>query len=374
METFEKVNLLSQAAQWDVCSSCFSEKMNRKKSPFGRWIYPAIMPDGRRVLLLKVLMSNVCENDCYYCAFRSSRNFKRTGFTPEELARFFMELRRKGLVQGLFLSSGISGNPRITMGKMLACLEILRYRYRFPGYVHLKILPGADLGSIERAVKLASRVSINIEAPSDSHLKKIAKNKNFHKDILERMKWMKRVIERENPKVSQTTQFVVGASEEKDKEILETAGKLYKDFNMGRVYYSAFQPIQDTPLEGKPPTLLLREHRLYQTDFLFRRYGFSLDEIPFDENNNLSLDEDPKLIWARLHPDYFPIDPNTASKEELLRIPGIGPITALKLIRERRRGRIRYVEDLISLGVLWKRAIPFLSIKGKIQGQLSFSG
>ncbi len=373
MGIFEKVNLLSQAAQWDVCSTCLSEKLKRRRSPFGRWIYPAVMPDGRRILLLKVLMSNVCENDCYYCAFRRSRNYRRAGFTPEELARFFMELREKGLVQGLFLSSGVFKDPKTAMDRMLACVEILRTKYKFPGYIHLKVLPGADHGSIERAVRLASRVSINIEAPSDAHLKRIAKDKDFQKDILERMEWIRRFIEKEERRVSQTTQFVVGASEERDRDILKTATKLYKDFGLDRVYYSAFQPISDTPLEGKPPTPLLREHRLYQADFLLRRYGFSLEEVPFDKSGSLSLEEDPKLRWAKLHPEYFPLDPNRASEEELLRVPGIGPITAQRLVKERRRGEIRYIEDLASLGVIWKRALPFLIIKEKPREQLSFS-
>lgn len=373
MESFEKVNLLSQAAQWDVCSTCLSEKLKRRRSPFGRWIYPAVMPDGRRILLLKVLLSNVCENDCYYCAFRRSRNYRRAGFTPEELAKLFMELRQRGLAQGLFLSSGVFKNPKIAMDRMLACVEILRTKYKFPGYIHLKILPGVDSGSIERAVRLASRVSINIEAPSDAYLKRIAKDKDFHKDILERMGLIKRFIEKEDRRVSQTTQFVVGASEERDRDILKTTTKLYKEFGLNRVYYSAFQPISDTPLEQRPPTPLLREHRLYQVDFLFRRYGFSLEEIPFDKKGDLSLEEDPKLRWAKLHPDYFPLDPNRASKEELLRVPGIGPITAQRLIRERRRGEIRYIEDLASLGVLRKRAVPFLIIKEKFQKQLSFA-
>jgi len=367
MDTLQKIEALGRAAQYDLCSSylCQGPKAHRARGPYGRWIFPAVIPDGRQILLFKVLMNNLCENDCYYCVNRCSRNYRPLSFSPEELAMTFEELRRRGLVEGLFLSSAIAGNTTRTMEKMIAAVEIIRYRYQFKGYIHLKILPGASYDEVEQAVRLADRVSINLEAPSNERLRRIAGNKNFE-DLFLRMKWIKELADKDQRmRAGQTTQFVVGAADESDKEILTVTDRLYRELDLKRVYFSAFQPVEDTPLENHPPTPLMREHRLYQADFLLRRYGFKLDEIPFDRGGNLPLAADPKLAWALNHPEYYPIEINTAEREQLLRIPGIGPVSAKRILQVRRQRKFRYLDDLKAIGAVIRRAAPFVLLDGK---------
>jgi predicted DNA-binding helix-hairpin-helix protein len=323
------------------------------------------MPDAKEILLLKVLMSNACENNCGYCINRSSLNYHRTSFSPEGLARLFVSLWRARRVQGLFLSSAVEGSAEQTMARMLAAVEILRFRYQFKGYIHLKILPGAGFSAVEQAVRLADRVSINLEAPNRQRLQKIAPKKDFDNDLLLRMGWVRQLREMGGARAGQTTQFVVGAADESDKEILTTTARLYKDMKLRRVYFSAFQPVEGTPLDDHPATPILREHRLYQADLLLRRYGFKLEEIGLDPWGNLPLSLDPKLIWAYSHPERFPIEVNTAPKEELLRIPGIGPISAQRILKERRKGKIRSLADIEIFGTVIKRVAPYLLLDGK---------
>jgi putative DNA modification/repair radical SAM protein len=367
LETIEKIKILGREAQFDLSCSCSTGRREgkRKLSSSGRWIYPAVLPNGREIKLLKILMTNICMNDCAYCPISSIRDTRRITFTPEELAGFFSRLREKGYVSGLFLSSGIAGNPDRTMEKMIACAEILRYKYNFRGYIHLKILPGTSKDAIEKAVLLADRVSINLEAPNPRRLKRIAGRKDFS-DILLRMKWIREIVEEcKGARAGITTQFVVGAANETDGEILKTISSLYRDFKLERAYFSAFQPIRGTPLENLPPASPLREHRLYQADFLIRKYGFSIDEIPLDEKGNLFLNNDPKMEWARKHPEFFPIEINEAEREELLRVPGIGPVSAKRILKLRARKRITSIDNLKSIGVVVKRAAPFILVNGK---------
>lgn len=364
MDTFQKVQVLGQAAQYDICAACGTE-VGRIHDDIGRWIYPAAMPDGRRVMLLKILMSNVCENNCLYCANRRGRDFRRISFQPEELAKLFDELHRRGLVQGLFLSSAICGGATRMMERMLATAELLRFQYEFRGYIHLKILPGADLACVERAAELADRLSTNLESPSQERLARIASGKDFN-ELLAPMGLVKAIIDRKGLiRAGQTTQFVVGAADETDREVMRTTHWLYRELDLARAYFSAFQPIVDTPLEDRPPTPLIREHRLYQADFLLRRYGFEFDDLVFDEDGNLPRSFDPKMIWALTHPELFPVEVNLASREELLRVPGIGPRSAARILKLRRQGRFCSLQGLSEIGAVAKRAAPFILLDGR---------
>jgi predicted DNA-binding helix-hairpin-helix protein len=254
------------------------------------------------------------------------------------------------------------------MDQMIATAEILRRKYLYRGYIHLKILPGASWGCVERATQMADRVSVNLEAPGQKWLRRLAPDKELD-DLLAPLRWVRRLLEegdeRRVRRAGQTTQFVVGATGEPDKEILQTTERLYRELKLARVYFSAFQPLPNTPLEDRPATPLLREHRLYQTDFLFRRYGFTFEELVFDEGGNLPLEADPKMVWALNHPHFFPVEVNRATREELLRVPGIGPRSARRIIKGRRLGRLRTLKDLQRLGAVAKRAAPFITLGGK---------
>ncbi len=375
----ESISFLADAAKYDICSSylCFRGKKvsGRKGDISGRWIYPASLPDGKTVFLMKILLTNYCENDCAYCINRKSSNVKRYSIEPSKLAELFININRKKIADGLFLTSAVCKNPDSTMDKMIETIELLRKKYQYKGYIHLKILPGASFEAINKAILLADRVSVNIEAPSSETLKILTPQKDFYEDIILRMKWINESLlnyprhtityKRNNYPPTQTTQFVVGAAGENDKEILTTTNTLYLKFNLARVYFSAFQPIDDSPLSSHPPTPLIREHRLYQSDFLIRKYNFQIDEIIFDQRGNLPEKFDPKYNWAIHHPDFFPVEVNKAGKDELLRIPGIGPMTASRIIKERKKGVLKSLDDISKLGGIVKRARDFILLNGK---------
>ena len=373
MDTFKKIGLLAEAAKYDVCmSSCLSGgRKPDPADPVHRWIYPAVLPNGRTVPILKILMDNVCENNCTYCIHRRGRDHPTASLTPEELANIFMGLVRGRLVHGLFLSSAISSGPNKVMEKMIRAVEIIREKQKFSGYIHLKILPGANLDYVERAVELANRVSLNLEAPNRKRLAKIAPEKVFIKDLLKPMEHARDLILQGKGKArSQTTQFVVGASGESDNEILKSTAYLYKNLGLWRAYFSAFQPVPDTPLENHPPTPLVREHRLYQTDFLLRQYGFKLSEVVFCEDGNLPQKYDPKMAWALAHPERFPIEVNKAEYGQLLRIPGIGPVSAKRISKLRRKDRFHNLEELKATRMVLKRALPFILVNGRLASSL----
>ncbi len=295
MEQQGKLDILAQSAQYDLCGSGCGPQARRIRKDATRWIYPAVLPDGGRVRLLKVLMTNACRNDCRYCANRCSRDFRRSGFAPTELARLFTDMRRSGLVSGLFLSSGVTDSPDRTMERMLATAELLRGRYDFTGYIHLKVLPGASYASAEQAARLADRISINLESPSAEHLARVAPDKDFERDILTRLRWLSELVRRPQTRAkSHTTQFVVGASGDTDRDILQRVDDLYGQHGLGRAYYSAYQRPDDDAHCQVESVPLVREHRLYQADWLIRKYGFGQREIPFGEDGNLLLFEDPK--------------------------------------------------------------------------------
>jgi len=366
MDTEEKILILGRSAQYDLCGNYLCQGAHRVRGGYGQWIYPAVLPDGKEIKLFKVLLSNNCSNNCNYCANRCERDFTRIRFTPEELARAFISLKEKKLVQGLFLSSAVEYDPKKTMEEMIKTVEILRSNYRFNGYIHLKILPGVTRDYVEQAMKLADRVSVNLEAPGTERLKRLSIDKDFERDLLGTIRTIKELTERGvRPRAGYTTQFVVGPAGESDRELIYLVDRLYKELGLKRAYFSAFQPIRNTPLEDHPPTPLLREHRLYQADFLLREYGFSADELIFNREGRLYLPVDPKLAWAINHPEHFPVEINTADLGKLLRVPGIGPRSAKRIVELRKREKIKDIETLKRLRVVVKRAKDFILLNGK---------
>jgi len=376
METLDKLAILGGAARYDVCASSFScrkapSSTGRLGNPAASGICHSFLPDGRCVSLFRVLMTNACEQDCAYCVNRRSRNTPRTSFQPEELARMFIEFYVRNYVEGLFLSSGVCGRADATMEKMVKTVEILRAQYGYQGYVHLKILPGASRDLVERGADLADRMSVNLEAPNRKRLALLSPGKEMMENIVERMRWMNQLAVQGRIPSGQTTQFVVGPAGETDFELLRTVTWLYKNVGLRRAYFSAFIPVPDTPLENQPPTPLLREHRLYQAEFLLRTYGFSLEELAFQGRDfNLPLDYDPKVVFALARPERYPVEVNKATKEELLRVPGMGRRSVSRILALRRQGRITDLQELKNLGVVVKRARPFITILGKAQGHL----
>jgi len=365
----QKLERLGSAAAFDLSCAC-GDGPSRERSGDGRWIYPAALPSGRRVPMLKVLQQAGCERGCGYCAQRrGGAGQDGLALAPEELARTFVELHRREQVFGLFLSSAIRGGAVRTMDRMLATAELLRGRHRFRGYLHLKVIPGAEPAQVERAMALATRVSVNLELPTAEHLARVAPGKPLREQILAPMKQIARAeAEGRYRRSGQTTQLVVGASDETDRQIARAADWLYRRLRLRRVYYSGFQPVPGTPLESRPPAPFLREHRLYQLDFLLRRYGFALDEIPFGEDGALAREEDPKTAWARRHPERFPLEVNRAELEELVRVPGIGPRSAENLVRMRREAPIRGLDALRAAGSSWRIAAGYLLLDGRAPG------
>jgi predicted DNA-binding helix-hairpin-helix protein len=390
MELEEKLNLLGGGAEDDTeCATCAANPSatlltHRATEPLlpgpaaaphrgarskelGPWL-TTVIRGGRRMPIVKTLMTSACEKDCFYCPTRRGRNrLRRETFKPEELASGVDQVHTKGLAEGLFLSSGIVGGGTRTMEKTIAAVEILRNRYAFRGYVHLKLMPGAEPAAIERALQLADRVSVNLEAPNSARLARLSSTKQFTEELLAPLKIAHKLIEND-PRLrdkSMTTQLVVGAADESDREIVSTTFELYRQLHLARVYYSAFHPVIDTPLENHAPTPALRQARLYQSDFLLRNYGFTHDELVFDDRGNLPLDRDPKILWALGHPERYPIEVNNATREELYRIPGLGPKSVERILRERRDHKLTCLDDLARLGASDRRAAPFVTIEGK---------
>jgi predicted DNA-binding helix-hairpin-helix protein len=368
--TQEKLEILSADAQYDLACACSTSKdEGRKRSGDGRWIYPVTLPNGGKSPLFKTLMSNVCSNDCKYCPLREKMDIRRCSLRPEETARVFLDYYNQRKAFGLFLSSGVINSPDATMDRLNGVARLLRKKHRFKGYIHLKIIPGASDAAIEEAVSLASAVSLNIETPGASRLAKVSNKKNYIRDIIEPIKLISRLTERGSryQRVKQTTQFVVGAAGEPDKDIVKYMFGLYERLKMHRVYFSAYQKgLGDESIDGEPnaeesPTdILTREHRIYQVDFLLRKYGFKESDILFEKNGNLSLTTDPKEAWAQMHPEAFPVNINRASRFSLLRIPGLGPVTVKRILEQRKSAKIRRMEDVGKVGIRLKKASKYL--------------
>ncbi|MCC9658621.1 putative DNA modification/repair radical SAM protein [Rhodopirellula halodulae] len=369
-----KLAILADAAKYDAsCASSGSKRESKGGlgSTEGMGICHSYTPDGRCVSLLKILLTNHCIYDCQYCVNRISSDTPRARFTPDQVVKLTMDFYRRNYIEGLFLSSGIIQDSDYTMGQMIEVARKLREDENFRGYIHLKTIPNAADDLIETAGKFADRLSINIELPTVGDLKTLAPEKK--RPTIERSMDRIRVKRDETladrkrgmkasafVPAGQSTQMIVGATPSTDADILDTASTLYDAHQLRRVYYSAYSPIPhaDARLPGKSPPLV-REHRLYQADWLIRFYGFDAEELTTGEAKNLDLEIDPKLAWALRNREQFPIDVNLAPREMLLRVPGIGERGAKRILRTRRHHAIRD-EDLVRIGIVYKKARPFL--------------
>lgn len=335
--------------------------------------------NGPRAKLLRILMTNACSFNCHYCPMRRDRNLPRTLLKPAEMVRIFLEAVHRGWASGLFLTTGIPGRPSKVMDDLIDVLTLLRERHRYGGYIHVKIIPGADDAQIERITALATRVSLNLETPCGETLSTIAPEKKLETTLVTLQRARARSLtaqmeERDGrPRdvlhpggiAGMTTQFVVGATPDTDRTIIERTTSLYASGGVHHAQFSAFRPIRDTPLEARRATPALREHRLYQADHLLRRYKFTREEIVFDAQGNLPLSYDPKVAWALAHEEQFPVEITRASYSQLVRVPGLGPTVARRIVNERRRTAFRGLADLRALGAIVARAAGFLTLNGR---------
>jgi len=391
MDILEKLTILTDAAKYDAaCTSSGGNRSSKKgfigntsSSPAG--CCHSFSADGRCVTLLKVLLTNCCVYDCKYCVNRRSNDTRRAIFSPEELADLTIGFYRRNYIEGLFLSSGVVRNPDYTMELMIRTLRLLREKHRFNGYIHAKAIPGAAPELVEQLGFLADRLSVNIELPSEAGLKRLAPDKtkqaifspmrqiqaHNHQNKEELIKY------RHAPKFApagQSTQMIIGATPDSDFHILRLTQGLYDRYHLKRVFFSAYVPVVEHALlpakDVKPP--LLREHRLYQADWLLRFYGFRAEELLDEQHQDFDTRVDPKCSWALTHLDFFPVEVNTADYEALLRVPGIGLISARRILTAR-RGRSIQIDDLKKLGVVMKRAQYFLTASGKTAEGLRFT-
>jgi len=384
MDVMEKLRILSDSAKYDV--SCSSSGSERKNTPGGignaakSGICHSFTADGRCISLLKILLTNYCMYDCQYCINRSSNDVERAAFTAREIADITINFYKRNYIEGLFLSSGIVKSPDHTMELIIEALSILRYEYKFNGYIHAKTIPGSSRELVHKLGLLADRISVNIEMPSNESLKTFAPQKS-KEAILKPMNQITQSIVQNKQEIAvykhapdfspagQSTQMIIGATPETDYKIITLSENLYNKYRLKRVYYSAYIPIGTNPLLPVTAPPLLREHRLYQADWLLRYYGFTAGELLNEENQNFNNIVDPKCDWALRHKELFPIDINKAPYEMLLRVPGLGVRSALKIVKARRVGNLRF-EDLKKMRVSMKRAKYFITCSGKTYGNL----
>lgn len=382
---FEKLKILADAAKYDV--SCVSSGVDRKNSKVGSignaaasGICHTWSADGRCISLLKILLTNDCIYDCTYCMNRVTNNVKRATFTPEEVAELTIQFYRRNYIEGLFLSSAVYISPNHTMENLYKTLLLLRTKYQFGGYIHVKVIPGADSEIVRKTGFLADRMSVNIELPTKESLKLLAPQKKSEKLLLP-MNQIKtetniNIEERKKYKnvskfvpAGQSTQLIIGATNDSDSTILNLSQTLYNKLDMKRVFFSAYIPVISSPnlpaISTVPP--LKREHRLYQADWLMRFYKFTSDELFTDTERNLDLEFDPKITWAFRHIDKFPIEINKASYDDLLRVPGFGVLTVERIIKERKGALLSY-ESLRRMKTALNRAKYFITVNGKYYG------
>ena len=382
MTVMQKLEILTDAAKYDV--SCSSSGVERKGDGTGignaaaGGICHSFSSDGRCISLLKILFTNECIYDCKYCINRKSNDVPRASFTPDEICELTVQFYRRNYIERLFLSSGILYSPTYTMELIYEAIYKLRTLYRFQGYIHVKAIPGADPEIIRRLGLLADRMSVNLELPTSEGLQRLAPNKH-RKNILAPMRMIQQGITQNKNELmvyrhassfvpaGQATQMIVGATPESDYQIMMVAENLYKRFDLKRVYYSAFVSVnedKDLPaLPGGPP--LLREHRLYQADWLLRFYGFEAKELLSEDKPNFNILLDPKADWALRHLEQFPVEINRADYQTILRVPGIGVKSAQRIVRARKNGSLSF-EDLKKIGVTLKRALYFITCNGRM--------
>jgi len=373
MDLRRRMEILSESAQAD------RDAMPRPHQPVRVGSRPLAsvgiaavrVPGGGTTNLMRVMQTNACSLSCGYCPTFCGGNVPRATISPEETARTFMEVHRKGLAQGLFLTSGVPGRPHRATDRMLATLDLLRRREGFTGYVHIKLLPGAEPAQVDEAARLATRISVNLEAPTDSHVRRLAREKDIAGDLLPKLEQAARQLARRRwepgalPTSGTTTQFVVGAAGERDREILDVVARLERRRLLHHAHFSAFQPVAGTPLENLPATPAARELRLYQAEHLLRQYGFAYAELAFEADGNLALEVDPKTAWARANQERFPLELTRAPYEALVRVPGLGPLAARRLVDGRARTVLRGLEDLKKAGVDTVRAAFYLTLRGR---------
>ncbi len=374
-DTYQKIKALGGMASDDMLSRPERPGSTRRdKAPYSAprnnpapGVYRSALPNGKYINLMRVMFTDFCKMDCAFCPNSHWVPRKRYAFKVDELANAFMEMYRRHTVSGLFLSSGVAGTGSETTEKLIKVVDLIRNRHGFRGYIHMKVMPGTEEQYVEEAYRLGTRLSINLEAPNSALMSKLSAMKELERDMLAPMQWIDRLTRSgTNGAVGQATQLVVGAADETDWDIFQRIDQLYGQWALKRVYYAAFRPVRHTPLEEHPPTPLQREHRLYQVDWLKRVYGYSNDELKlaFADNGLLPLDLDPKTSIAVSGLESFPLDVNAASRDELLRVPGVGPTSVRRILANRRLHSIDTWRDLQAMGVVRKRAWLFLSLPG----------
>jgi predicted DNA-binding helix-hairpin-helix protein len=363
-----KLGLLAESARFDLCNTY--SQAGRKYKPAPEWVaQEQETPQGRGRPLLRVLMSSRCSWNCAYCPLRADNDGPRATLEPEELAEAFLPRFEQGAVEGLFLSTAVDGSVGASMQRMLDGVELLRTRHQFSGYVHVKLLAGADVSDVERAARLADRVSLNLEVPRAEQLQRLAPERDWQRDMLQRLLWARDWQRDGALGAGLATQFVVGAADERDRELLTTSAWLYRDLELRRVYFGPFRPQIGTPLAAQARTPQLRITRLQQADWMIRQYGFALDELPYSTAGDLPLAVDPKIGWALAHPEFFPLEINRAGRSQLLRVPGLGPLGVARILRLRKIHPFREAAHLRVLGTQALRALDYVTLDGRYFGR-----
>jgi predicted DNA-binding helix-hairpin-helix protein len=372
-DPLQKLSLLDDTTRFEPAGS---EPLSERQPADGHPAKPmpcitdVSTPMGKKPIL-KAMMTTACERNCFYCPFRAGRNqMQRITFKPEEMAKTFDLVQRAGLADGIFLSSGIIKGSTTTQDKIIDTAEILRRKYSYRGYIHLKIMPGAEYDQIRRTMQLADRVSVNLEGPTPQRLAALAPKKDYWNELFTRLEWVSKLRREEGLRSSVVTQFVVGAVGDTDLEFMQVTELLYQRLGLRRAYYSAFHPVRNTPFEHLTPTSDLRQLRLYQASFLLRDYGWNFEELPFSQDGQLPLLSDPKLAWATDNLLQAPVEINRASRNDLLRVPGIGPKSADAIVSARRQVRFSELAHLRAVGVRdINKASRFVLLNGRVPAQ-----